>query len=60
MSSVRVPEDVAVVGFDNTAFAGSPAFSLTTYEQPMDTMVEAVLDMIMERRPSETVHFPGA
>lgn len=55
----RVPEDIALVGFDNTAFAASPAFSLTTYEQPIDDMVAATIDMIMERRPSETVVFPG-
>jgi LacI family transcriptional regulator len=57
---LRVPEDIAIVGFDNTPFAASPAFELTTYEQPMDEMVMAAVDMILGRRPLETVSFPGS
>jgi LacI family transcriptional regulator len=57
---LRVPEDMAVVGFDNAAFAASPAFELTTYEQPMDEMAAAAVDMILGRRPVETVSFPGS
>jgi LacI family transcriptional regulator len=57
---LKVPEDIAIVGFDNTALAASPAFELTTYEQPMDEMVMAAVDMILGRRPVETVSFPGS
>lgn len=56
---LRVPDDLAVVGFDNTAAAASPAYDLTTYEQPTDEMVKATIDMILERAPRETVNFHG-
>jgi DNA-binding LacI/PurR family transcriptional regulator len=56
----KVPENIAIVGFDNTALAASPAFELTTYEQPMEEMVIAAVDMILGRRPVETVSFPGS
>lgn len=56
---IRVPEDVAVVGFDNTAFAASPAFDLTSYDQPMTQMAAAAVEMILGRRPKESVDFPG-
>ena len=56
---LRVPNDLAIVGFDNAAPAASPAYGLTTYEQPTDLMVKATLDMILERVPRKTVNFQG-
>ncbi|URK86156.1 LacI family DNA-binding transcriptional regulator (plasmid) [Rhizobium sp. RCAM05350] len=56
---LRVPNDLAIVGFDNAAPAASPAYGLTTYEQPTDQMVKATIDMILERAPRETVNFQG-
>jgi DNA-binding LacI/PurR family transcriptional regulator len=56
---LRVPEDLAVVGFDNADPAASPAYDLTTYEQPTDQMVKATIDMILERVARETVNFRG-
>jgi LacI family transcriptional regulator len=55
----KVPDEIAVVGFDNSAFAASPAFDLTTYEQPMDDMLKATIEMILRQRPLETVDLPG-
>lgn len=56
---LRVPEDIAVVGFDNFELCGVPAYSLTTYEQPLHEMVKAVIDMIIGDRKPETVRLPG-
>ncbi|PYE85547.1 LacI family DNA-binding transcriptional regulator [Pseudoroseicyclus aestuarii] len=44
---LRVPEDVAVVGFDDVPMAAWPSFDLTTIRQRRDLMVEgAVADLI--------------
>jgi DNA-binding LacI/PurR family transcriptional regulator len=44
-----VPDDVAVLGFDDIAMAAWPAFNLTTLRNPVDTLVASVLDLL-ERR----------
>ncbi len=56
---LRVPEDMAVVGFDNYELCGSSAYSLTTYEQPRDEMVEVIVGIITGRLEPETVTLPG-
>lgn len=58
-AGLRVPEDIAVVGFDNFVLCGVPAYSLTTYEQPVQEMVNTVIDMILGHRKPETVRLPG-
>lgn len=56
---LRVPEDIAIVGFDNYELGGSSAYSLTTYEQPRHEMVEAIIGMIVGTIEAETVTLPG-
>lgn len=56
---LRVPDDLAVVGYDGGDLAGTHAFDLTTYEQPMEEMVAALVDMLMERRPAELMTIAG-
>ncbi|ENN84917.1 HTH-type transcriptional regulator ascG [Rhizobium freirei PRF 81] len=56
---LRVPEDIAIVGFDNYELGGSSAYSLTTYEQPRFEMVEAIIGMIVGTTEAETVTLPG-
>ena len=56
---LRVPADIAVSGFDNAGYAPSPAYDLTTYEQPIDEMVEATVEMILGRRDRKTVQLRG-
>ncbi|SCM75814.1 Transcriptional regulator protein [uncultured Pleomorphomonas sp.] len=56
---LRVPEDIAVAGFDNTTFAASPAYDLTSYEQPIEAMVRTVADMILDRAEKRTVYLKG-
>ncbi len=36
---LRIPEDVSVVGFDDTPPAAWPAYALTTYRQSVERMV---------------------
>ena len=39
----RVPEDVAVVGFDDIPMAAWPSYGLTTVRQPVQAMIEATV-----------------
>ncbi|MCI4663544.1 MAG: substrate-binding domain-containing protein [Neomegalonema sp.] len=43
---LRVPEDVAVVGYDDIALAAAPSYALTTVRQPISKMVAALVDML--------------
>jgi DNA-binding LacI/PurR family transcriptional regulator len=45
----RVPEDVAVVGFDDIADARTTQPPLTTMRQPLDRMSEAMTDILLRR-----------
>lgn len=56
---LRVPEDIAVVGFDNVDLAASPAYDLTTYEQPIELMVRKAADMILGRIEKATIQLRG-
>jgi DNA-binding LacI/PurR family transcriptional regulator len=43
---LRIPDDLAVVGFDDIPSAAWPAYDLTTIRQPIDEMVAATLDLL--------------
>jgi DNA-binding LacI/PurR family transcriptional regulator len=56
-----VPRDVSVIGFDNSAMAGWPAFALTTLHNPVDALVAAILELLQKRsatplKPDETIY----
>lgn len=55
----KVPEDIAVVGFDDIDLAAARSYDLTTYRQPIEAMVEALVDMIAGRTPPKTREFRG-
>jgi DNA-binding LacI/PurR family transcriptional regulator len=62
--SIRIPEQIQVVGFDDIRTASWPAFNLTTIAQPMDALLERAVEMILDRWPapnrkSETVYVNG-
>jgi len=59
-SGLRVPDDIAVVGFDDIAFASFPEIGLTTVRQPKYEMgkmaVNILLDSIIESTKEPKKH----
>ena len=56
---LNIPEDLAVVGYDGNALAASNAFDLTTYEQPMELMVKALMNMLKGRIEPKSLTMKG-
>ncbi len=46
---ISVPDELAVIGFDDIPAASRPAYSLTTIRQPVNRMIEATLELLLER-----------
>lgn len=44
---LKIPQDVAIVGFDDVPLAAWPSYDLTTVRQPLNRMVEATVDMMI-------------
>ena len=42
---LRVPGDIAVVGFDDIAMASWPSYALTTVRQPVDRMIAGTVEL---------------
>lgn len=51
---VRVPSDVAIVGFDDLDQASWPIFDLTTIRVPFESMVRSAVQRIMARLSGDT------
>lgn len=47
-ASVRVPQDVALVGYDDIAFAGAAAVPLTSVRQPRDLLGRTAAELLLE------------
>ena len=47
--SLRVPDDLMVVGFDDIALASSPFFNLTTLRQPVDVIASWIVQRLEDR-----------
>lgn len=52
-SSVRLPDDLSLIGFDNLPSSSWTPYCLTTFEQPLDAMVLGVLDHIQRHGSDE-------
>lgn len=46
---LRIPEDVSVIGFDDTTEAAWKAYDLTTVRQPYEDLVETTCRLLMRR-----------
>ena len=46
---LSVPEDVSVVGYDDVPIAARPAYDLTTVRQPVNRMVAATVELLLDR-----------
>lgn len=44
---LSVPQDVAVIGYDDVPLAAWPAYNLTTVRQPLKRMIHATVEMII-------------
>lgn len=56
---LRIPRDLSLVGFDDTAPARWPSFSLTSFSQPLKPMVDAAVALVcemIENPEAETRH----
>ena len=45
---LKIPEDVSVVGFDNIRMSAWPSYSLTTWEQPIEEMIDSTVKLLFE------------
>lgn len=48
VARLRIPEDIAVAGFDDIALARWPRYSLTTFRQPVDAIVDMTVNLIKD------------
>jgi DNA-binding LacI/PurR family transcriptional regulator len=46
---LKVPDDISVIGFDNIPQAGWPTYELTTFAQPVGSMVDAAVKLLTRR-----------
>ena len=64
LAGLRVPDDLAVVGFDGLPQSSRPIYDLTTVEQPVMAMTSRALDLLQARMtddtlPDETISLKG-
>jgi len=52
-AGLRIPEDIAVVGYDDIPPASWPSYNLTTFSQPADEMVENTVSLLMQHIEAE-------
>ncbi|MGN6212283.1 LacI family DNA-binding transcriptional regulator [Parafilimonas sp.] len=45
---LKIPEDVSVVGFDNIRMSAWPSYALTTWEQPIEEMIDSTVKLLLE------------
>ena len=58
-SGIRVPEDVAIIGFDDIAFAAAAAVPLSSVRQPRQQMGERAVELLfaeIQAQDNQDVH----
>jgi DNA-binding LacI/PurR family transcriptional regulator len=45
---LRIPDDVSIVGYDDVPMAAWPAYAITTLRQPVNRMVSATVDAMLD------------
>ncbi|QDC10656.1 LacI family transcriptional regulator [Oceanicola sp. D3] len=53
---LRVPEDIAITGFDDVPQASSPHYELTTYRQPLTEMAHALVEVLEGKKPAKKMN----
>ncbi len=53
---LRIPADISVVGYDDVPEAAWPAYDLTTVEQPVDEMITAAAEILLEQMEHKVVN----
>lgn len=46
---LNIPDDLSIVGYDDVGPARWPSYGITTVTQPIDEMVEATVDILMDQ-----------
>jgi len=46
---LRIPEDLSIVGYDDVGPARWPSYGITSVTQPIEPMVEATVDILMDQ-----------
>jgi DNA-binding LacI/PurR family transcriptional regulator len=52
-ADLAVPDDIAIVGYDDIPPAGWPSYDLTSFSQPADEMVENIIRLLMRHIETE-------
>lgn len=58
-SGVRVPEDIAIVGFDDIPAASNYIPSITSFRQPIKTFAQKCFEAVIENAEPQTVNIEG-
>lgn len=55
-SGLRVPDDVSVIGFDDSALMNCTEPPLTTVRQPIESMGRMIIELLMRQMSSDNAH----
>lgn len=53
---IRVPDDIAIVGYDDIAFAAAAAVPLSSVRQPREQLGRAAMDLLLDEAEHKSTH----
>ena len=57
---LSIPDDIAVIGYDDIPLAALPTYNLTTFHQPISAMAKGLIDVLRSgSEPAEDIFFTG-